>query len=78
VPPAGCGRLTALWSAVDHEYEELLEEETAEPKESSKEPNYHAYHALFSHFPKTLAFGKASLSNVRTSEERRRTACPRN
>ncbi len=38
-------------SAVDHEYEELLEEETAEPKESSKEPNYHAYHALFSHFP---------------------------
>jgi hypothetical protein len=29
------------------------EEETAEPKESPKEPNYHAYHALFSHFPRT-------------------------
>jgi len=43
-------------SAVDHEYEELLEEETAEPKESSKEPHYHAYHAYhapFSHFPGT-------------------------
>jgi hypothetical protein len=43
---AGRGRPTALWSAVDHEYEELLEEETAEPKESSKEPAYHAYQAL--------------------------------
>jgi hypothetical protein len=28
-----------------------LEEEMAEPKESSKEPAYRAYHALFSHFP---------------------------
>jgi hypothetical protein len=24
---------------------------TAEPEESSEEPNYHSYHALFSHFP---------------------------
>jgi hypothetical protein len=40
--PAAAARATALWSAVDHEYEELLEEETAESKKSSKEPNYHA------------------------------------
>jgi hypothetical protein len=31
---SGHGRRTILWSAVDHQYEELMEEETAEPKES--------------------------------------------
>ncbi len=33
----GRGRPTTLWSAVDYQYEELMEEETAEPKESPEE-----------------------------------------
>jgi hypothetical protein len=35
VPPwdRGPGRRTILWSAVDHDQEELMEEETAEPDE---------------------------------------------
>jgi hypothetical protein len=28
-----------------------VSKKTAEPEESSEEPNYHSYHALFSHFP---------------------------
>jgi hypothetical protein len=34
---SGRGRPTTLWSAVDHEYEEPMEEETADPKESPEE-----------------------------------------
>jgi hypothetical protein len=56
--PAGRGCHTTFWSAVDHEDEELLEEETVEPKEPSKETNYHAYHALFSHFPSPRPLGR--------------------
>jgi hypothetical protein len=33
----GRGRPTTLWSAVDHEYEEPMEEEIADPKESPEE-----------------------------------------
>jgi hypothetical protein len=33
----GRGRPTTLWSTVDYQYEELMEEETAEPKESPEE-----------------------------------------
>ena len=33
----GRGRPTTLWSAIDHEYAELMEEETAEPEESSEQ-----------------------------------------
>jgi hypothetical protein len=42
----------------DHDYEVLLEEETAEPKESPKEPTHHSYHAPFSHFPRTRPLGR--------------------
>jgi hypothetical protein len=35
----GPGRRTILWSAIDHEYAELMQEKTAEPEESSAEPN---------------------------------------
>ena len=34
---SGRGRPTTLWSAVDHEYEEPMEEEIADPKESPEE-----------------------------------------
>jgi hypothetical protein len=33
------GRRTILWSATDHQDEDLMEEETAEPEESREEPN---------------------------------------
>ncbi len=34
----GRGPLTTLWSALDHEYAELMQEEAAEPEESPQEP----------------------------------------
>jgi len=61
VVPTGRGRPTTLVAA-DLEYKGLLEEETAKPKESSKEPTYRAYRALFSHFPRRTALGKASAT----------------
>jgi hypothetical protein len=35
----GSRRPTTLWSAIDYEFAELMQEETAEPEESSAEPN---------------------------------------
>jgi hypothetical protein len=74
--PPQRARPTTLWSGVDHEYEELLKEETAEPREPPKEPNYHAYRAPFSHFPRTAGPWEG-LSSVRSTEERRKIPCPR-
>jgi hypothetical protein len=52
IPQEIRGRTPAcLSSTADREYTELTQEETAEPEESQQQANYHAYHALFSHFP---------------------------
>jgi hypothetical protein len=76
VAPDGRGHPTSLGPAVDHEYEELMEEETAEPKESLKESNYHSYHSHFSHFPRTPAprDGLSGLTWLREIEGRNDTA----
>jgi hypothetical protein len=42
---------------------QVMRKKLAEPEESSVEPNYHAYHALFSHFP-TRSTEPARQSNL--------------
>ncbi len=63
-PPRG--RRTILWSATDHQDEDLIK--TTEPEASREKPNECE---LFSHFLKTSVFGKASAaSEIRALEFR--------
>jgi hypothetical protein len=57
--------------AIDLEDVELMEEETADPEESSQPVTYHVYHLLFSHFPRNPRLW-GGLSSIRTSEESRK------